>query len=376
MYLDTRVIESANVIEYYIVAASQTDLPLQKKAEEIFSGISNTLRAAGAWIFEERVFATENAMDVIVPVRKKAYGDLDDGVGPTCLVVPDGTYGEIAGVQVHAISYSQKPKVLMLNGKACGRTLRYNGKKYLSLSCISADKAGQDVEQARAMFEKTESALRQSGGDMRSVVRTWIWLDDILCWYKDFNKVRTQFFNERGLIKEIGKHHLPASTGIGAVPAGGEKCALDLFAVVGDQDSTKFYLKGGEQSSAFDYGSAFSRASRTTTPAGEAVFVSGTAAVDQNGATEHVDDIINQIKSTINHLRAILKDAGCRDQEIVQMIAYCKTVKVEKVFRKMCDDLKWPIITAICDICRDNLLFELEAIAYPGARIRSLRPSL
>jgi len=49
----------------------------------------------------------------------------------------------------------------------------------------------------------------------------------------------------------------------------------------------------------------------------------------------------------------------------VHVIAYCKTPEVEKVFESTRKALNWPWITAICDVCRHDLLFEIEATAMP-----------
>ena len=53
------------------------------------------------------------------------------------------------------------------------------------------------------------------------------------------------------------------------------------------------------------------------------------------------------------------------DEDVVQVIAYCKTTQVEKIFNVLKDALPWPWVTVICDICRDDLLFEIEATAMP-----------
>ena len=100
-------------------------------------------------------------------------------------------------------------------------------------------------------------------------------------------------------------------------------------------------------------------------PAGETVFVSGTASIDAGGATTHVGDAAGQIHATIENVRAVLREMQCRDDDVVQVIAYCKTTEVEKVFNSIKDKLAWPWITVICDICRPDLLFEIEATAMP-----------
>ncbi len=386
--LDTRSVESALATEIYISAVPAESASAQNQAQEIFSGISDILRSKKAYILAERVFATQSAMEILSRARSQAYADLDDGVAPSLLVAKEGLSGPVAGVQVHAISSDSRLEVISLDQTACGRILHVSGRDpalresraYLTLSNISADtlrsswlhstspQSPQATEQAQLMMEKAESALKQFGADFLSVPRTWMWLKDILSWYEDFNYVRTKFFTERRLIGEGTRQSMPASTGIGLGPADGSHCAMDLTAVLEPQNSTQFLQAVGKQQCALDYGSAFSRASRATTPAGETVFVSGTASIDADGATTHIGDASGQIATTIENVRAVLADMKCKDEDVVQMVAYCKTTEVEKIFNTSRGALNWPWLTTICDICRPDLLFEIEATAMPKQR--------
>jgi len=97
--------------------------------------------------------------------------------------------------------------------------------------------------------------------------------------------------------------------------------------------------------------------------AGETLFISGTAAIDASGATVHAGDAAAQIEATLANVRAILDAAGCRDEDVLQAIAYCKTPDVEGVLNDRWADLPWPRVVAIADVCRDDLLFEIEATA-------------
>ncbi|MFZ2149180.1 MAG: Rid family hydrolase [Sedimentisphaerales bacterium] len=396
--LDTRSIESASATEIYISAVPGESASGRKQAQEIFSGISDILRSKKAYILQERVFAAQSAMEILSRERSRAYGDLDDGVAPSFLLAKEGLLGPVAGAQVHAISTNIQPEVVKLNGKLCGRILRTpaaptrvgrrggrSGRDpalresctYLTLSNISAatlrssslrstnPQYSEATEQAQAMMKTAESVLKQFGADFLSVPRTWMWLKDILSWYDDFNHIRTEFFTERRLIGEGTRQSMPASTGIGLGPADGSHCAMDLTAVLEPQNSIKFLQAVGKQQCALEYGSAFSRASRAITPAGQTVFVSGTASIDADGATTHIGDASGQISTTIGNVRAVLSDMNCRDEDVVQMVAYCKTTEVEKIFNDSKGTLNWPWLTAICDICRPDLLFEIEATAMP-----------
>ena len=363
--LETRSVESASATEIYISAAPGEAAPLQDQAREIFSGIRDILCSKNAFILQERVFSSLPATETIRRARSEAYGDLDDGVAPSYLVAAEGSSGPIAGVQVHAISTNNKPEVVNLDQTGCGRILRAPGCTLLTLSSISAPQAPKNTNQAQTMMEMGESVLKQFGADFLSVPRTWMWLKDILSWYDEFNNVRNNFFTERGLIGAGTRQSMPASTGIGLGPDNGGHCAMDLVAVLEPADSTQYLQVTGKQHCALNYGSAFSRASKATTPAGQTVYVSGTASIDAGGATTNIGDAAGQINATIENIRAVLSEMQSSEKDLVQVIAYCKTTEVEKVFNSLKGSLDWPWITVICDICRPNLLFEIEATAMP-----------
>lgn len=367
MQIDTRTIKAKEAVEVYITALATPNKPAKLQAEELFSGIRKVLDSNNVRIFQERVFGTSNALDIAHSIRTRVYGPFDDGVEPAWLAVPEGINGQLAGVQVHAVGGCGSPEILRLEGQPCGRILRNGRGEYLTLSGLSSSKGGNATDQAREMFEKAELILKQAHTDMLSVSRTWIWLGDILSWYDDFNSVRNKFFVERGLIDpKKGINKLPASTGIGVAPNNGVIPAMDLIAVVKPENALEYLEAGGSQDSALKYGSAFSRASKTISPAANTVYVSGTASIGADGKTKHIGDAKKQIEESINNVRAVLREMQCDDNDVVQAIVYCKTAEIEKLFCRQWSDLAWPTLTAIADICRDDLLVEIEATAAMG----------
>ena len=365
--IGTSRLKSPQVTELYITAAPAPG-GLAPQAKEIFSAIAAELHSSGGRILQERIFLSPGAREVALAARADAYGDLDDGVPASLLQVSPGFCGRLSGAQVHAVAGGCPPQQIELDGAAVGRIFRADDYAFLTVSGLSAPQAGAATEQARAMLEKAHAATRLAGGDMFSVARTWMWLGDILAWYDDFNAIRNEFFEERGLLDAAAGQQLPASTGVGVAPAEGGNCAMDLVAVIGEQRLVeKTLLAGGDQGSAFHYGSAFSRGLRAKTPAGSTVYISGTAAIDAQGRTEHLGDAPAQVVATIAHARAVLDNFGCGDRDVVQAIIYCKTPQVERAFRDQYGDLCWPRLVVVCDICREDLLFEVEVTACPGA---------
>lgn len=366
---NTFLTETSCAAELYVTAVPASRAPAAAQAAGVCAGIHAALQAHDAWVMEERVFATSNALELICAARTRSYLPRAGGVRPLRIEIDPGTTGEIAGLQVHALCGVPKPEELCLDDLPTGRLIRIKDCGFLTLSAISSPEAGPPRAQAFRSFEKAEMLLKRAGGDFFSIARTWWWLKDICSWYGDFNQARSEFYSQRGLVGKAGRRHrLPASTGIGMRPANGAACALDVVAILARQDPTRCFDGAGNQQSAFNYGSAFSRVSRTATPGGETAFVSGTAAINNKGQSCHIGNAAAQIDDTVANVRAVLSDMQCRDAQVVQAIAYCKTPEVAQVWRAKQATVPWPVLTVLADVCRDELLFELEAAACPGAR--------
>jgi len=353
-----------------VTATPDQRRPPQEQAQTLLAEVATALHRHGARPIQERIFGTEEAVRQAAVLRPAAYGDLDDGVPPNLLVVPQGPTGAMAGIQVHAVATDETPVLLGDGNQPCGRMLEAGRLGYVALSGITAPEAGDRTQQARAIYEKAMRILRPLGGTMRSVARTWLWLGDILAWYDAFNTVRNRFFTECGVIDpDAHDTRLPASTGIGVGPAGEAECALDVVAMVGPAAGIRYYRAAGMQQSAYNYGSAFSRMASAATPAGTCVYVSGTAAIDEAGATVHVGDVPAQVKVTVDNVRACLRDLKCTDDDVVQAIAYSKTPEVQALFdAEYAARMPWPCVSVLSDVCRDDLLFEIEATACPGVK--------
>lgn len=364
-----RMLRGRHAAELYLTAGPQLPhRPAGEQARSLYSAICEVIRRQGARIFEERIFASADAMAAVEAERHAAVGGLDDGVPPTRIIVEPGVTGGLAGVQVHAVAADSAPVVFEQSDNGVwsgGRQLAIGQDRWLTLSTAAAACDGAPGDQARGMFGRVGQMLRAQGTGMRAVARTWLWLDDVCAWYADLNAARTAFFRQEGLIDGVSKPRLPASTGIGLGNGAGGVCAIDLIALPGREEQIRLLEAGGSQNSAFAYGSAFSRAAVAPMPAGPTLFISGTAAIDSAGRTEHVGQIGQQIASTIAHVRALLNQAGCGDAEVLSALVYCKNRQVQEMFCSQLADLNWPAIHMIAEVCRPDLLFEVEVTAGP-----------
>ncbi len=353
--LSIRTVRSSEATELYITAMPGSGAAAEQ-ATDLYRRIAAELRREDAAITGERIFAGESAFADVLPARAAALGDIDDGVKPSLLLACE--HDGILGVQVHAISGIGSPAVLPGARKYICR-----GRSYLEGSGLHAPALPDGPSQARRTFEMMGDLVRRSGASLSDVARTWLWMDEILNWYPQLNKVRNDYFTQQGLFSRPGG--MPASTGIGISPRSA-RIALDFLAAWGADGIVQRFHAIGNQRSAYEYGSAFARASQVQTPGGVTVFCSGTAAIDGAGKTCHLGDIAGQVAMTIDNVHAVLRDMHCQSSDVVQAMAYCATPAVAEHFAaEYRDALGWPVLTMLGDVCRGDLLFEIEVTACP-----------
>lgn len=360
-------LRSGHATEIYLTAIPPDGASLAEQASAVFEELGQEILAHGAYVLEERIFATPSAMDEVKLARARALGRMEDEVPPTLLTGP-GSEPRIFGVQVHAVAGCGVPEVLKLDGMPYGRVLRSEGTVRVALCSLSGKTFSTPQAQYAVAFEDAQKLLQQAGTDFRSVARTWWWLRDILDHYDVFNHVRRAFFSrfrtpEPGAKAVQRPFMAPASTGIGVWPDDGGACALDVMAAFGDGVKVQYFQGAGKQRPAAEYGSAFARSSCIDALGLRTVYVSGTADIDPEGRTCNIGNASAQIAATLENVAAVLKDLGCSMDDIVSACAYPKTPEIEKIWLANPMSRRIPAVTIVGDVCRDNLLFELEATA-------------
>jgi enamine deaminase RidA (YjgF/YER057c/UK114 family) len=114
------------------------------------------------------------------------------------------------------------------------------------------------------------------------------------------------------------------------------------------------------------YGSSFSRAVELLTPELRRVMVSGTASIEPGGASVGGGDVEAQIDLTMEVVRAILVSCDLDFPDASRATAYFKRPKDVSYFHQWCKRLgleAWPVVCTVADICREELLFEIEVDA-------------
>lgn len=267
----------------------------------------------------------------------------------------------LAGIQVHALAGAQ-----VITHAACGQASIRSWKDAVAVHCAFSGLGGSALEaprnaQAQAALNELESGLNKAGMSFQHVARTWFYLRDILDWYGDFNHVRTEFFKHA----HLGMGCVPASTGVSGRNPAGSAVALAAWAIKprDPHQPVVQIISSPKQCPAPAYGSSFSRAVEIQSPGFRQLLISGTASIEPGGRTVHVGDITGQIETTMDVVQAILESRGMTWKDASRATAYFRSPLDAPRFTEWLDrhELRaLPVVSTCCDICRDDLLFEIE----------------
>jgi len=216
-------------------------------------------------------------------------------------------------------------------------------------------------EQTLAMFGVAEDLLRRAGMEFRNVVRTWIHMRDIDRDYGALNRARREFFAARGI------EPAPASTGIGGAPvSGAHDLCLGVYAVKAGHPLYRTVMTSPTLNEASEYGADFVRGLRVCEGNKDALLVSGTASIDEQGQTVHRGDLEAQADRMLLNIGALLERQGARFDDIVHAITYVKhAADAERIREKLrkAGFAGFPHALVAAPICRPDLLCETEALA-------------
>jgi enamine deaminase RidA (YjgF/YER057c/UK114 family) len=118
--------------------------------------------------------------------------------------------------------------------------------------------------------------------------------------------------------------------------------------------------------------SSFSRGLRVDFEGITALFISGTASVDESGKTIHVGDFGAQCWRTYRNITALLQAEGATWHEVVKATCYLRDIErdYDQFNRIRTSFFRWlgldPLPASVgvqARLCREDLLVEIEAVA-------------
>jgi enamine deaminase RidA (YjgF/YER057c/UK114 family) len=231
-----------------------------------------------------------------------------------------------------------------------------------SLHTTNVYGAGGDAsEQAWNMFCAAERLLDQCGMGFCDVVRCWIHLRDIDRDYDALNKARRAFFQHCGI------ECRPASTGIQGIPfPDAHDFSMSLYALKSPRPLGVTPMSAPSLNEAWTYGADFSRGLRLAEANKVALYVSGTASVDEGGRTVRAGDFAAQVDRMLHNIASLLAEQGASFENVVSGVAYVKNANDAPVLRSMLHERGFdgfPCALVEARLCRPELLCEAEAVA-------------
>ena len=317
-------------------------------------------------ILELRVFGALEAFPSFAETLRTLFGDID---WPLVFIQGEDCSGEdIAGIQLHGVA-GTTVETIIEDGRPIGRVFEDEFARYCILGNLhSFDSSRSRDRQTEDTFELIGAGLAGAGMNLHSIVRTWFFLDDILGWYQAFNQVRSDLYSKEGLFDR----YLPASTGIGGSNPQNAAVVASVFAMQAKEEGVSVHeIPSPLQCPSMDYGSSFSRAAEVTTPDSRSIFVSGTASIDPDGASVHLGDVNAQVAHTLEIVEAILRSRGMDFSDVTRGNAYFKNSAGAVSLKNHALRHGLPVSRLVVsqnDVCREDLLFELEIDAKRADR--------
>ena len=117
---------------------------------------------------------------------------------------------------------------------------------------------------------------------------------------------------------------------------------------------------------AWIYGSDFSRGLRVVEANKLALYVSGTASIDDAGRTVHVGNFEAQADRMLGNIASLLAEHGARFENVTSGVTYLKNRGDASALRSLCRKRGFdgfPCVLVEAALCRPELLCESEVVA-------------
>lgn len=283
-------------------------------------------------------------------------------------------------------------------------TLDHDGVRWLYASAGSLHQYGRTAyEQSTDAFEGMAGVLAEAGASFQDVVRTWLYQGGITEMegdterYRELNRARTDFFahvpfHAMPLVaRRTGDPIYPASTGIGTLNRG---LVTACMAVQSNRKDVQILsLENPLQTAAFDYpkeysikSPKFSRATAMRMGSHVTTWVSGTASI-VDALTVHIGDIEKQTDQTLTNIERLIDaanfehlgwgDAGATLGDLAKLRVYVKRPEDYEKCRAVCERRvgRVPTVYTQADVCRPDLLVEIEGVAFSPLRKPATKPA-
>jgi len=237
---------------------------------------------------------------------------------------------------------------------------------YTSTDCgLKTKENYNSYQQTIDLLEIYEEQLKKRECTIeRDCIRTWFFVRDVDLNYQGVVDARKENFRLNGLNNET---HYIASTGIeGSNSNPNVNVLMNTHTIKGlDKDQINFLYAKDYLSPTCDYGVTFERGVSIDFGDRRKVYISGTASIDNKGIIVHPGDIVKQVYRMWENVDALLKEADCSFDDVMQIFVYLRDIADYQCVKQMYDEKlpNIPTLIVLAPICRPGWLVEMECIA-------------
>jgi enamine deaminase RidA (YjgF/YER057c/UK114 family) len=385
------VVELGDARHVFVVAVPNRGVTLLEQMEDVLQNIKTLFQEEGVFdsIVTQSVFlrGIENQA-VCRQIMHDFYGK---SLPATTYIPQPPCQGKLLSIEVWGIGCRKdEVKIERIGDEMV--IARFNGIDWAHLANVRPETAAGSVyDRSLSAFRSAGERLNRAGLRFDEVIRTWLYLGNITGMegstnrYRELNRARTDFYQNMkfgaGLTAvEWNKPVFPASTGIGT---DGNDLSIGCIALRTNRPDVVLYpLENPQQTSAYDYAHQYGTESpkfarAMAIAAGEFVtmFISGTASITAS-ETQHHDSVEQQTHQTLDNIEALIASDNFRCHGLPGLGATLGNLALARVYVKRQEDYanamaicrarlgELPIIYVVGDICRPELLMEIEGIAF------------
>lgn len=385
------IVEWNHVRHVYVAAVPRSGTTLREQADDalrIIAAVNDVHGAAGSIVHQAVYVANPDHMEECRAIIRNFY---EDAMPCTSYILQAPCNGKLLAIEAIGLAEGDATVEIERINEALV-VVRDGAMTWVHAAPPETGQSGASAyDQAQATLRQLDNTLEEANVSLDQVLRTWFYQGGIIedegasQRYKELNRARDDHFKGVSFLTSLlpDRHAggiYPASTGIGANGRGLNVSAIAL-AKDAASDVVAVPLENPRQTAAYDYtdryspkSPKFSRAMAVASDRYAMLFISGTASIT-HAETRHIGDVEAQTEETLDNIAALIAEDNLEQHGLPGFGTTLKGLGLARVYVKNQDDYdrvravcerrfgELPTIYAVADVCRPDLLVEIEGIA-------------
>ncbi|MGO9601612.1 MAG: Rid family hydrolase [Isosphaeraceae bacterium] len=388
--IDLATVHLSGVRHLFAAVRPQRGSSFTEQAEDALQALDSAFARENARrsMVRQTVFLAEpGQIDTCRKIMRKFHGaDLP----VTCYVPQSPCDGALLSIEVHGFVSAGADVEIERAGEQLV-VVRHDGITWAYCAAANLVTSAVDVYAGTALtLHQLEKSLQHRGLRFDQIVRTWLYLGGIVAddrqvqRYKELNRARSDFYKVISFLPDmLPEAHgpvYPASTGIGT--EGRELVAGAIALTAEGHEVTAVPLENPRQTPAYDYARSysprsprFSRGMALSFGSESMIIISGTASIT-NSESRHLGDVVRQTHEAFDNIEALIAEENLARHGLPGLGTTLDGLVRARVYLKRREDfplVEWvcarrigqvPTVYTVADVCRPELLVEIEATAF------------